>query len=178
MRSSIIAALAIAAASASAFAAPPLPTPQSAQMPTKAEAAALAAQGARPGDEQMSCEQIGAEMQPYATSIAPMAQSLGGDAQQLRDYSDKRRAEAMAQAPVNIGLGLAASLLPGGGAIAQAQMLAQQAQAERDAAATKPMADKFNADAGAFVAQTAPMQQDPRLQRLMQLSQDKCRNTH
>jgi hypothetical protein len=143
--------------------------------PTDAQAAALAAQGARPGDDQMTCAQIGAELQPYTAQITPVATDLGAQAQAIQKKGEERRAQAMAQAPVNMAAAAAASLLPGGGAIAQAQMAAQYAQAQRQAAEDKPMVDKFNATAGQLSVAAAPMMSDPRVQRLMQLADQKCK---
>jgi len=180
MRASPImcASLALVLAAASAVAAPEtLQMPAMPAMPTKEQQAALAAQGARPGDDQMTCQQIGAEMQPYMAPAMPAAQAAGADAQQMQEYAKKREAEEMAKAPANAAMAMA-SMLPGGGFFAMAQQQRQIAQSQRDMAATKPLQDKMLNDDTALVGQMTPLTQDPRLNRLMQLAEAKCQNAH
>lgn len=142
-------------------------------MPTEAEAAALAAQGARPGDEAMTCEQVGAEMQPYVQPMMPTVAALGQSAEEAKAMGERNKAAAMAQAPMSIGAGIASSFLPGGGMIAQAAAAAQAAQMQKQAAEAAPLRDKMMSQSVDLANQMAPMQQDPRFQRLMQMAQDK-----
>jgi hypothetical protein len=146
------------------------------KQPTAAETAALAAQGAKPGDEALTCDQIGMEMQPYAQTMMPSAAALGQTAQEMQALSEKQKAAAMAQAPLSIGAGIASSFLPGGGFIAQAQAANQAAQAQQRAAEAKPLRDKMLDQSTDLAVQVAPMQQDPRFQRLMQLAETKCKD--
>lgn len=149
------------------------PMPNFPAMPTEAEAAALAAQGVRPGDDAMTCEQIGMEMQPYVQPMMPVAQTLGQTAEEMRAMGERNKAAAMAQAPMSIGAGIASSFLPGGGMIAQAAAAAQAAQMQKQAAEAAPLRDKMMSQSADLANQMAPMQQDPRFQRLMQMAQDK-----
>src|SRR5262249_14437753 len=143
----------------------PVTTPVMPAMPTAAEAQALAAQGVRPGDDVMTCEQIGMEMQPYAQAMIPAAAALGQSAQEAQAMAERQKAGAMTGMGMSMAAGIASSFLPGGGMIAQMQMQAQVAQMQRNAAEAKPLQDKMMAQ-GADLANTmAPMQQEPRFQR-------------
>jgi hypothetical protein len=165
------AALGAAAALAAVCAAQPVLPKQ----PSAAETAALAAQGARPGDEAMTCDQVGMEMQPYVQTMMPSLTALGQTGKEVQALQEKQKAAAAMQAPLSIGAGIASSFLPGGGVIAQAEAARQNAQMQKRAAEAKPLNDKMMSQSIDLMGVAAPMQQDPRLQRLMQLAEAKCK---
>jgi hypothetical protein len=166
-------AIAMLCAAGAGYAAPLTQIPA---QPTKAEIAALAAQGARPGDDAMTCDQIGMEMQPYLQTMMPTLAALGQTGTEINALNEKQKAEAMKQAPLSIGVGIASSFIPGGGIIAQAEAARQNAQMQKRAAEAKPLNDKMMSQSGELMSQAAPMQQAPRFQRLMQLGEAKCKD--
>lgn len=113
------------------------------------------------------------EMQPYVQAMMPAAQALGQTAQEMQAMGERNKAQAMGQAPLSIGAGIASSFLPGGGMIAQAAAAQQMAQAQRQAAEAKPLRDKMMGQAGDLATQMAPLQQDARFQRLTQMAETK-----
>jgi hypothetical protein len=163
--------LVVFAFGASAFA----QLPAMPRMPTAQESAALAAQGVRPGDDTLTCEQIGAEMAPYAQALMPSAMALGQTSQELQAMGERNRAQAAGQMGMGMAAGIASSMLPGGGMIAQAQAAAQVAQAKKQMAEAEPLREKQMSQSADLAAQLAPMQQEPRFQRLMQLAEAKCK---
>lgn len=146
------------------------------QMPTAAETAALAAQGARAGDDAMTCDQIGMEMQPYAQAMMPDVAALGLTAQQMQALGEKNKAAMGAQMGLGMAAGIASSFLPGGGFLAQAQMAAQAAQMKKQAAEAKPLQDKMLNQSVDLATTMAPMQQEPRFNRLMQMAETRCKD--
>jgi hypothetical protein len=149
------------------------PLPNIPAQPSKAEVAALAAQGARPGDDTMTCEQLGMEMQPYLQTMMPTLTALGQTGKEVKALSEKQKAEAAKQAPLGVGAAIASSFLPGGNIIAQAEAARQNAQMQKRAAEAKPLNDKLMNQSADLMNQAAPMQQDARLQRLMQIAETK-----
>jgi len=131
----------------------------------------------RPGDESMTCEQIGAELAPYAQQIVPNLQALGSTQQQLyaqsRQMEQQRRAEAAAIA----ALAEAGALDPTGASkmALQAAMMAQMAKerAENEAFANSPLAQENKAQMQQLATQGQQLQTNGRVQRLMQLAQDR-----
>jgi hypothetical protein len=166
------AALSAAAALAGVCAAQPVLPKQ----PSAAETAALAAQGARPGDDAMTCDQIGMEMQPYVQTMMPSLSALGQTGKEVQALQEKQKAEAAKQAPLGIGAAIAGSFLPGGGVIAQAEAARQNAQMQKRAAEAKPLNDKLMNQSVDLMGVAAPMQQDARFQRLMQMAEAKCKD--
>jgi hypothetical protein len=146
-------------------------------MPTEAETAALAAQGALPGDEALTCEQIGAAFAPYAQTMTPEAQALGQTAGEIQANGAKQMSQMKSQMMVGAGVGMitgvASSFIPGMGFLAQAQQMAMAAQMQKQADAAKPMQDQMMAQSAALMATMGPMMREPRFQRLMQLAQAK-----
>jgi hypothetical protein len=140
-------------------------------------AAAADAPAIRPGDEAMSCAQIAAELSPYAQQMVPNLQALGGSSQQLytqtMQMGQQRRAEHAALLP----LGEAGAVDPTGAAkmAYQLALMAQQAKekAENDAFTNSPLAQENRAQTAQLASQGQQMQGDARLQRLLQLGQDK-----
>lgn len=133
--------------------------------------------GAKPPDEAMTCEQIAAEMAPYAQQIAPGAQSLVTTQQQLTEQGialgEKQRAESTAIS----SLATAGALDPTGASKrayqAAVMALQQKHNAENQAFANSPQAKQAEAQRQQLVAQGQQLQADGRLQQLMRLGQQK-----
>jgi hypothetical protein len=132
--------------------------------------------GAQPGDAAMTCAQIGAELAPYAQQMMPAAAALAQSGQEAIARGQRRQAQAMPEA---IGLTAAATashLDPTGAAtkgVVAAEQAVQQREWNRALAEDKPLYDQMNAQTNAVVEQAAPLQANPRIQRLMQLAQEK-----
>lgn len=133
--------------------------------------------GVSPGDEAMTCEQIGTELAPYVQQMVPNLQALGMSQQQqyarARQKLEERKIEHQALTP----LATAGALDPTG-ASKRAYMAAEMAQAakekaENEAEANSPLAKQANAQREQLAAQGQQMQANARLQRLMQLAQQK-----
>jgi hypothetical protein len=132
--------------------------------------------GAMPGDAAMTCQQIAAELAPYAQQLAPDLASLAQTDEQLLQRSQARSAGAAATAAA-VSAGAAASSLDPTGlssrAYGQAEASLQRQMWNRALAEDKPLTDQAKRQADAAVAKAAPMQSNPRLQRLMQLAKEK-----
>ena len=153
------------------------------KMQQSMKAASSDPNAARPGDEDMSCEQITAEMKmvgrPMVSQETAAQAKTAADAQLA--LMEKQNAEAKAfmaqQMAVGIGAG-ALSMVPGGGIAASAIGAAQQAK-------TQEFVARQQAEAAPVYAQTSQaltattgefgqaMQDNPRFARLMQLVVDK-----
>lgn len=132
--------------------------------------------GAMPGDDAMTCEQIAVELKPYVQQILPAAMAAGQAAQEAKQRGEQRVAEEMPAALALTMAATAASADPtgiAGRAVGQAEIIHQQEVWNRSLAEDKPLYDKLNARTGELVAQGRQMQSNARLQRLMQLVQDK-----
>lgn len=132
--------------------------------------------GAQPGDAAMTCEQIGAELAPYAQQMTPAVTGLAQTGQELNARNQKRLAEAMPEAAALTAAATAAAADPtgiAGRAVGQSEMALQQRIANQALAEDKPLADKMNGQMNTVVEQSAPLQANPRIQRLMQLAQEK-----
>jgi len=132
--------------------------------------------GAMPGDDAMTCAQIGAELAPYAQQMTPTVSALAQTGQELNARNQQRMTEAMPEAAALTAAATASHLDPTGlasRAVGQAEMSTQQRIWDKALAEDKPLADKMNAQTNAVVEQAAPLQANPRIQRLMQLAQDK-----
>src|SRR5512135_2206328 len=132
--------------------------------------------GAQPGDAAMTCEQIGAELAPYAQQMTPAVTGLAQTGQELNARNQKRLAEAMPEDAALTAAATAAAADPtgtAGSAGGQSEMALQQRIANQALPEDKPLADKMNPQMNAVVEQAAPLQANPRIQRLMQLAQDK-----
>ena len=142
-----------------------------------APAGATDLQAVRPGDEAMTCEQIATELAPYAQQVTPNIQALGATDQQLyaqaRQMGQKRRAEESLLTP----LATAGALDPTGASkrAYQAAVMAQMAKerGENEAFANSPLAKQNRAQSEQLAAQGQQLQSNARLQRLMQLGQQK-----
>jgi hypothetical protein len=132
--------------------------------------------GAKPGDDAMTCEQIGAELAPYAQQMAPSATALGQTGQELIARGERRVAEATPALVALTAAATAAAADPTGLStkpLIAAHEAMQQREWNRSIAEDKPLVDQMNAQTNAVVEQAAPLQANPRIQRLMQLAQDK-----
>lgn len=132
--------------------------------------------GAKPGDAAMTCEQIAAELAPYAQRMMPSAMAAGQAANAAVERGQQRAAEAMPGAAALTVAATAATADPTGvasRAVGQAEMAYQDEVTRRSLAEDKPVYDKLAATTGAVAAQGRQLQSDARLQRLMQLVQDK-----
>ena len=135
------------------------------------------APGVKPGDEAMTCEQIATELAPHAQQLQPNLQALATSQQEqyavARQRLDERRKEHEVMAP----LATAGALDPTG-ASKRAYQAAAAAQAakeksENEADANSPLAKQANAQREQLAVQGQQMQANARLQRLMQLVQQK-----
>lgn len=132
--------------------------------------------GARPEDETLSCAQIAAELMPYMQEIMPSAMAAAAAAQDVVKRGEQRVAQ---EAPAAEALTVAATLSHldptglAGRAVGQAEVALQKEAWERSLAEDKPLHDQYARQAGQLVTQGQQMQNNPRLQRLMQLIQEK-----
>jgi len=135
--------------------------------------------GERPGDDQMTCEQILAELSQVpvpATMRDSAAQSVAAG-QTLKNTYDAAMAEASAAAPAQAATamaGVAVAVVPGGAAAATAVIQAQMAQQAAIAEKHKPLIDSAlnranAANAGTATGAMAMMQGNPRMARLAHL---------
>jgi len=132
--------------------------------------------GAKPGDEAMTCQQIAAELAPYAQQMAPDINALADTEKQLLQRSKAREAEAAATAAVVSAGAAATSLDPtglSGKAYGQAEMALQRNMWNRALAEDKPLMDQASRQTNAVVGKAMPMQSNARIQRLMQLVKQK-----
>ncbi len=113
--------------------------------------AAAQAQAARPGDEQLGCDQLESEiatvMQDPAVQAAVAAN--GADAQAQLDQMNAARGQMRAQMGVSLFMGIASSFIPGLGyaqmAGQQAMAVQQQRQAQQNMAQMAEMAERVSA---------------------------------
>lgn len=145
--------------------------------PSFAVAAAADASGMRPGDDAMTCEAIAAELAPYAQQMMPGIQAFGATEQQMQAQAQQKLQERKLEHEALTPLATAGAL-DATGAAKQAYMLALMAQmakekGENEAAANSPLAKQGKAQAEQLAAQGQQMQSNARIQRLMQLAQQK-----
>lgn len=132
--------------------------------------------GAMPGDEAMTCQQIAAELAPYAQQMAPDVESLAQTEKQLLQRNQARTAEAATTAAAVSAGAMASSLDPTGlssKAYGQAEAALQQKMWNRALADDKPLMDQASRQTNAVIGKAMPMQSNARIQRLMQLAQQK-----
>jgi len=132
--------------------------------------------GAMPGDDAMTCAQIGAELAPYAQQMTPAATALGQTGQELIARGERRVAEATPALVALTAAATAAAADPTGLStkpLIAAHEAMQHREWNRAITEDKPLVDQMNAQTNAVVEQAAPLQANPRIQRLMQLAQDK-----
>jgi hypothetical protein len=132
--------------------------------------------GAQPGDEAMTCEQIGMELAPYAQAMTPNVAALNDTNQELLRRGKRRLAEEapVVTAETEAAAAASASGVPGAGAAATAAAEAhREAMYQKDKAEDAPLAAKQKEQATAVAEQAQAMQANARIMRLMQLAQDK-----
>lgn len=130
-----------------------------------------------PGDEAMTCEQIAAELAPYAPQMQPNLQAFATSQQQLyargREKGEENRKEAALLTP----LATAGALDPTGASkrayAAAESALAAKRKTESEAEANSPLAQQAHAQGEQLAAQGQLLQANARLQRLLQLGQQK-----
>lgn len=132
--------------------------------------------GAMPGDDAMTCPQIAAELSPYMQQMMPSAMGLGRTAQAVTKRGEQHVAE---ETPAVVALTAAATAAhadPTGvasRAVGQAEAAHQQEVWQRSMVQDKPLADKLEAQSRQVLTQGQQLQSNARLQRLMQLVQEK-----
>jgi hypothetical protein len=117
-----------------AAAGPALAQPSADQMEAETQSieasmAAAQAAAARPGDEQLTCEALQAEMNVTMNDPAMQAQlaQMGAQAQGQMDQANAARGQMMGMMGMSLFTGLASSFIPGAG---YAQSLAMRAQSQ------------------------------------------------
>jgi hypothetical protein len=132
--------------------------------------------GSRPGDANMTCGQIAAELQPYMNQMMPSVTALGQTNQELMERNKPRLQEAQAEVAAEAAASSAAMLDPTGLAskvMGQAQAKRQTEVWKRYEAEDRPLIDKTKTQTDEVLKQSQQIQSDARLQRLMQLGQEK-----
>lgn len=132
--------------------------------------------GTTPADQTMTCPQIAAELAPYMQQMMPSAMAMGAAAQGVKERGEERIAEETPAAVALTAAATAAHADPTGiasRAVGQAEAVHQQEVWQRAMAEDKPLADKFEAASRQVAAQGQQLQSNARLQRLMQLAQEK-----
>jgi hypothetical protein len=139
-------------------------------------AAADDAPGSMPGDEAMTCQQIGAELAPYMQRMAGVVMPLADTAQQVVARGQKRVTEAAPAVAAMSAAATATTADPTGissKVYGQAEAAMQQQVWNQALAEDKPLMDQATRQANQVVAEASPMQSNARIQRLMQLAQQK-----
>jgi len=132
--------------------------------------------GSRPGDASMTCAQIAQELQPYMQQMSPSITALGQTNDEVMARSKTRMKQAEAESAAETAAARATMLDPTG---ASSKALGiQQAQRQKERwkkaeAEDKPLNDKYKAQTEQVAKQGMQLKSDARLQRLMQLAQEK-----
>ncbi len=138
--------------------------------------AAAETPGAMPGDATMTCAQIATELAPYMQQMMPSVTAMGTTAQEVVRRGQQHVEE---ETPAAIGLTAAATAAMSdptglsGKAVGQAEMIHQQEAWQRTMAEDQPLREKLNAQTGQVLAQGQQLKSNARLQRLMQLVNEK-----
>jgi hypothetical protein len=134
------------------------------------------APGSRPGDAAMTCAQIAQELQPYMQRMSPSITALGQTAQEVKTRGEARNKEAATESAAETAAARATMLDPTGLAskmLGQEQVQRQKERWKRAEAEDRPLNEKYKAQTEEVAKQGMQMQSDTRLQRLMQLAQEK-----
>jgi hypothetical protein len=133
-------------------------------------------------DDNMTCEEIGTELAPYAQQMGASWTLLGQTAQEMKQKSQQIRAEEAPKVAALNAAALAASAAgianPVAGAVAD-RAVNQMVEAEQKSAQAhsetmlKPVRDKMNAQIQQAMPEAQQLQSNARVQRLMQLAQEK-----
>ena len=132
--------------------------------------------GAAPGDDAMTCQQIGIELAPYAQQMGAAFVPLAQTNLELIARNQARMGEYAPAVAAVSAAAVASSADPTGissKAVGQAEMAMQEQAWNRALAEDKPLADRARQQTNAAIAQAMPMQSNPRIQRLMQLAMQK-----
>jgi hypothetical protein len=132
--------------------------------------------GARPGDDAMTCQQIAAELAPYAQQMAAAFTPFVDTEKQVLARGQARVEEYTPAAAAMAGAATASTADPTGlssKAVGQAEVAMQREAWNRSLAEDKPLADQANQQLNQAVAQATPLQSNARIQRLMELAQQK-----
>lgn len=128
-------------------------------------------------DDAMTCEQIAMELSAYAQQIVPNIQAMGATQQQLYAQTQQKAQQQRLEAMMLLPLAQASTLDPTGVSkrALQAAVIAQTAKQRADAQvlANSSLAKQYKAQSNEVAAQAQQLQGDARLQRLMQLGQQK-----
>lgn len=138
--------------------------------------AAGADDGARPGDEAMSCEQLAVEMKPYADSMRGSLGALNDTNMQLLELGRKQMArDAPRVNATTQAAGATCGFVGGPACVAatQADEANRNAIHAQETAEAKPLADQQLAQSRTVAAQGQQLQSNARLMRLMQLGHAK-----
>lgn len=132
---------------------------------------------APPSDDALTCEQIAAELAPYAQQLMPNLQALAASNQQLYAQGRQRYEQHKAEEIPLTALAGAAALDPTGAAkrAYDAAVMVDMARqrSENEAVAKSPLYKQNRAQNETLAAQAQEMKGNARLQRLMQLGHDK-----
>jgi hypothetical protein len=137
---------------------------------------AAGAAGSRPGDASMTCAQIAQELQPYMQQMSPSITAMGQTAQEVKTRGEARVKKATPEAAAETAAAQATMADPTGMAskiLGQQQVQRQKERWKRAEAEDKPLNDKYQAQTEQVAKEGMRMQSDARLQRLMQLAQEK-----
>jgi len=132
--------------------------------------------GVRPGDDAMTCQQIATELAPYMNQMVGPVTALVNTQQQLVARGEQRLAEAAPAVAALSAAATASSLDPtglSGQAVNAAEQETQKQVWNSTLAEDKPLMDQAARQTDEVVAKAAPLQSDARLQRLMQMAQEK-----
>jgi hypothetical protein len=144
---------------------------------TISSATATSDDGARPGDDAMTCEQIAQALMPSVNQMrSPSTEQLGRNAEEIRRRDLQREAELQSEAAADTAA-MEAGCVGGINATCAAASEAMSArEAARNAkiqAEDKPITDQMSVEMNALATQGRAMQEDPRLMHLIQLAQQK-----
>ncbi len=140
-------------------------------------AAAPQAPGFAPRDEAMTCEQIAAELASFAQQMLPNLQAFATSQQQLYARGREKGEENRKEAALLIPMANAGALDPTGASkrayVAAEAALAAKRKSESEAEFNSPLAKHARAHGDQVAAQGQQLQANARLQRLLQLGQQK-----
>ncbi len=132
--------------------------------------------GNRPGDANMTCAQIATELQPYMAQMMPAMMAMGQTSQAVMARSETRMEEGAAESAAETAQSLATLSDPTGMAskiLGQRQLQSQKARWKQAEAEDKPLNDTYKSQMEQVAKEGRQLQSDARLQRLMQLAQQK-----
>jgi hypothetical protein len=132
--------------------------------------------GAHRGDAQLTCAQLAQELMRYMGSMVPNVAALNATNQKILATGRHQMAEQAPVAAAATVAGAAAMADPtglSGKAVSNAYNTQQMAAHQREIAEMQPLADRQKAQMQALLNQAQRAQANPRVQRLMQLGQEK-----